>query len=167
MKDLYPMKRFGLFFILALLLTSCAAFTSPSPQSDMGMGDSGMMTRHHTKIPAEYAGKTNPVEANGASVERGKAIYEKNCATCHGGGGKGDGPFAEGLDPAPAPVDHTSQMMADDYLFWRISEGGAVFKSSMPAWISLEELARWDVINYMRTLSKPTQDGALADPTAQ
>jgi hypothetical protein len=44
-------------------------------------------------------------------------------------------------------------MMGDDYLFWRISEGGAVFNTSMLPWKDvLDEQARWDVINYVRAL---------------
>jgi mono/diheme cytochrome c family protein len=31
----------------------------------------------------------------------GKALYEKNCAQCHGPNGEGNGPSASGLNPAP------------------------------------------------------------------
>jgi len=68
----------------------------------------------------------------------------------------GDGPASAGLDPAPAPLAHTARMLADDYLIWRISEGGAMapFNSAMPSWkAALDEDARWDVINYLRVLS--------------
>ena len=44
-------------------------------------------------------------------------------------------------------------MMPDDYLFWRVSEGGAHFSTAMPAWaVALDEQTRWDLINYMRSL---------------
>lgn len=33
--------------------------------------------------------------------ERGKALFERNCASCHGSAGRGDGPAARGLDPPP------------------------------------------------------------------
>ena len=65
----------------------------------------------------------------------------------------GDGPSAASLDPAPAPVAHTSTMLADGYLYWRIAEGGAEFKSTMPGWKnSLSESEIWALIAYMRTL---------------
>ncbi len=65
----------------------------------------------------------------------------------------GDGPGGSNLDPVPAPIAHTSQMMADDYLFWRISEGGTTFGTAIiPYGDILEEQARWDVINYVRAL---------------
>ncbi|MDR9486304.1 MULTISPECIES: c-type cytochrome [Sediminimonas] len=34
----------------------------------------------------------------------GAALYAKNCALCHGPAGRGDGPMAAGLSPAPADL---------------------------------------------------------------
>jgi hypothetical protein len=88
----------------------------------------------------------------------------------------GDGPAGASLDPAPAPVAHTSQMLGDDLLFWRISEGGLpeAFGSAMPAWKdSLDEQTRWDLVNYMRALGqgqiRPRRGagGAAFDPAAE
>lgn len=101
----------------------------------MGTGSS-MMAGHHAAIPAEYAGLTNPIAADDDSLTRGAAIYAARCASCHGDGGMGDGPAAAGLAPLPAPIAHSSQMLGDDYLYWRISEGGQMepFDSAMIAW---------------------------------
>lgn len=146
------MKKVIFISILALLLSACGTQgTGP-----IGMGDSAMMSRHSAEIPTEYAGLTNPIPSNESSLERGKELYAMNCASCHGDGGMGDGPAGSALDPAPAPVAHTSQMLADDYLFWRISEGGTPFNTSMPPWKFLDEQARWDMINYMRALGEGT-----------
>jgi mono/diheme cytochrome c family protein len=166
------MKKILLIALLTLFLAACGAQekgTSPG----MGMGGDGMMARHHVEIPAEYAGLTNPIPSDEASLERGAKLYATNCASCHGDGGMGDGPVGSALDPAPAPVAHTSQMMADDYLFWRVSEGGTPFNTSMPPWKFMEEQARWDMINYMRALGDGTAQlssgagGTPFDPTAQ
>lgn len=135
-----------------------------------------MMERHHAPIPSEYAGLANPIPADDDSLARGSELFATNCATCHGDGGMGDGPAGEALDPAPAAIAHTSQMMGDDYLFYRISEGGAVepFNSAMTAWKSvLDEESRWDVINYVRALGSgqvmPGQNmgGMAFDPEAE
>ncbi len=182
------MKRLiltGLLLTLGLVsacsLTPAEAVTEQLPAPDMGMGRGmgpgrGMMARHMSPIDDEYAGLTNPIPADEASLERGEEIYAVSCASCHGDGGMGDGPASAALDPAPAPVAHTSQMMGDDYLFWRISEGGTAdpFNSSMPGWKeTLDEQARWDIINYIRALGSgqvmPRQGmgGARFDPEAE
>jgi len=151
----------GLIFLLAACGSTEAEPSATQSESAneessgfMGMGGS-MMDRHHATIPDEYAGLSNPIPANDASLERGAEIYNAQCATCHGDGGMGDGPAATGLDPAPAEIAHSSQMLGDDYLYWRISEGGQMepFNSTMIAWGgTLDENARWDVINYVQAL---------------
>lgn len=197
------MKKFMMFlFILgsAMLLAACGT-TSESeltPTSEpiavkevdtvsadepvqesgrMGMGaGGGMMARHHTPIPEEYAGMANPVTADEASLVRGGDTYATHCAVCHGDGGMGDGPGSAGLDPAPAPIAHTSQMLGDDYQYWRVSEGGAMppFNSAMISWKDvLDEGARWDVINYVQALGSGEvmpgehMGGAAFDPELQ
>ncbi len=166
---------------LVLLLAACGRTIPASEEAaaspGRGMGrQSGMMARHHEPIPEAYAGLANPVAADESSLERGVELFTTHCASCHGDGGMGDGPASAGIDPAPAPIAHTSQMMGDAYLFWRVSEGGAMapFNSAMPAWKgALDEPARWDVINYIRALGSgavmPRQGmgGAAFDPVVQ
>lgn len=167
--------------LLIIGITACTGLAdnvanyAMAPMRGMGMGSS-MMARHHATIPQDYAGITNPVSPDEESLARGAEIYSANCAACHGDGGMGDGPAAAGLDPAPAPIAHTSLMLDDSYLFWRISEGGAAepFSSTMPGWkATLDEEARWDVINYMRAIGsgqvtpKQVVGGATFDPEAE
>ncbi len=119
-----------------------------------GMGPE-MRDRHMAPIPAEYVGLTSPVAVDADSLAQGKIHFDLFCASCHGAAGLGDGPAAAALDPAPPMLAQTSMMTGDDYLFWRISEGGAMqpFNSAMPAWKEvLDEQARWDAINYTRSL---------------
>jgi mono/diheme cytochrome c family protein len=142
-----------------------------------GMGPrSGMMARHHATVPEPYAGLTNNVPADAESLDRGAELYSSLCASCHGDGGMGDGPAGASLDPAPAPVAHSSQMLGDDMLFWRISEGGTMppFSSAMPPWKdSLDEESRWDLVNYVRALGqgqvmpREAAGGVPYDPAAE
>ena len=164
------MKKVILLVIPILFLAACA---SQDGGMSPGMGGNGMMERHHAEIPTEYAGLTNPIPADKESLERGGELYTVNCASCHGDGGMGDGPAGSALDPAPSPIAHSSQMMADDYLFWRISEGGVPFGTSMPAWTVFDEQSRWDLVNYMRALGDGTvqpisgMGGTAYDPEIQ
>lgn len=152
------MKKLILLIVVAGITAACS---TREAEIIPGMGgirmvrgmSSSMGQRHHSQVPEPYAGMVNPVPANGDSLTRGEEIYAIHCATCHGDGGMGDGPGGENLDPLPAPIAHTSQMMADDYLFWRISEGGTTFGTAMIPYANiLDEQARWDVINYVRAL---------------
>lgn len=169
---------------LLLLLAACGAPTpqvasTPGNSGGMGMGmgmgaASGMMERHRAQVPAPYGGLSSPVKADAESLARGAVVFTANCATCHGDGGMGDGPAGVSLNPVPAAVAHTSQMMGDDYLFWRISEGGVSFTTAMPVWKeALTEQQRWDVINYVRALGRgdvtPGQavGGAAYNPQAE
>lgn len=116
-------------------------------------GGSAMMSFHQAAVPTEYAGRTNPIADDTASLARGQTAYQTYCIACHGEQGMGDGVAGQTLDPKPAPIAQSSQMMPDDYLFWRVSEGGAHFSTAMPAWeVALDEQTRWDLINYMRSL---------------
>jgi len=166
------MKKTLFIFLSIMLLAACTSQVEETAPG-MGMGNDGMMNRHHAQIPEEYSGKKNPIPTDEASLENGAELYQTNCASCHGDGGMGDGPAGTSLNPAPAPIAHTSQMMADDYLFWRISEGGIPFGTTMPPWNFLEEDSRWDLINYIRALGAGTlqpgngMGGVSFDPTAQ
>lgn len=104
-------------------------------------------------VPSEYAGKTNPLGADAATA--GKTVFDERCASCHGATGAGDGAAAAGLDPKPANLAEVVSTFEDDFLFWRVNEGGGMepFNSAMPAWKGiLTEEQIWQVIAYLRTL---------------
>ena len=87
------------------------------------------------------------------AITAGAALYQANCAGCHGPRGAGDGPDGRGLPRAPADLraPHTAQHTAGD-LFWWISHG--IPGSGMPGFTSrLSEEERWELINYLRALS--------------
>jgi mono/diheme cytochrome c family protein len=125
---------------------------------------SGMMIGHsmmhgHAEVPAEYANLTNPLLDDATAMTAGQAIFEANCAACHGQTGAGDGPAGVALNPKPADLADGAMMheLSDSYLYWRISRGGTMppFNSAMPAWeAQLSETEIWQVISYVRTLSR-------------
>ena len=104
-------------------------------------------------VPDKYDKMANPVKADAASVDAGKAIWAKQCQSCHGKSGKGDGTKAAGLKTQPGDFTQAStQGETDGALFYKTSEGREdmpSFKKKLP-----DEEDIWSVINYMRTFKK-------------
>ena len=97
---------------------------------------------------------TNPMEGDADSINRGKALYDRNCTTCHGLSGNGQGPAAHGIGTYPRElyVWNNAPTSADGYLYWFITNG----RNEMPPWgLVLSENERWDLINYIKTMTKP------------
>lgn len=138
------MKK-NLYVFLAVMVL-CALFLA-------ACGGGGDDATEAVTVPANYAGKTNPVAGDQAAATAGAEIYATNCASCHGDAGKGDGAAGTALEPKPAVL--AGDTKGDDHLFWRINEGGAVapFNSSMPAFKGvLSEDQIWQTIAFIRTL---------------
>jgi mono/diheme cytochrome c family protein len=133
------MKRvlFCLLMILVLLLSACGS-----------AGGSNVPTTLAT-VPPEYAGKTNPLGPEAAVS--GADVFKTNCETCHGPEGHGDGPAGQVLEPKPKNLADVQAVAADEYLFWRISEGKP--GTAMIAWKGiLTEEQIWHAVSFIRTL---------------
>src|SRR5262245_18971326 len=102
--------------------------------------------------PPPSAAKKNPIAATQESIAAGQKIYSKTCATCHGKTGDADGPAVIELNIHPAKLsDPKLATESDGSLFWKITTG----KKPMPAYGKrLSETDRWNLVNYIRTLSK-------------
>jgi mono/diheme cytochrome c family protein len=94
-------------------------------------------------------GIPNPVPADARSLQNGRLYYQINCAVCHGEAGKGDGPIlaAKAIFP-PALAAGAAATMSDGSI-WGIIRNG---RGAMPSYDRIEELDRWDVVNYIRGL---------------
>jgi mono/diheme cytochrome c family protein len=102
--------------------------------------------------PLGEAQKKNPVAVTESSLTAGRKIYLKRCAACHGKTGNGDGPDAADLGIHPAKLsDPAIQKQTDGELFWKITVG----KKPMPNYgTRLSPTDRWNVINYLRSLTR-------------
>lgn len=86
---------------------------------------------------------------------RGAALYATNCASCHGAQGRGDGPAAKGLDPAPANF-HDAARMANRSLYGLYSTITlGVNGTSMAAFRQLTEDDRWALAFFAGNLGVP------------
>jgi mono/diheme cytochrome c family protein len=129
-----------LFFVLVLMTLTLAA---------CGGGGSAETAATLAPVPSEYAGKTNPLDADAAAA--GAIVFKQNCEACHGPKGHGDGPAGAVLDPAPKNLAELQATAGDDYLFWRIFTGKE--GTAMVAWKGvLTDEQIWQVISHIRTL---------------
>jgi cytochrome c oxidase cbb3-type subunit 3 len=91
--------------------------------------------------------------------EKTAALFTELCSVCHGVGGKGDGPSAQGLEPKPADFTNCKTMAkdSDDVLFKIIKGGGqsAGRSTVMPAWgDSLSDQQIGELVKFIRGLCK-------------
>jgi putative copper resistance protein D len=97
------------------------------------------------------------------SVASGERLFAANCVSCHGRSAHGDGPQVASLKLPPADLTepHTALHTAGD-LFWWLTHGKP--PGTMPGFgATLSEDDRWDLINFLRTLSLGYQARVLTD----
>ena len=134
------------------------------------MGRGASMVRHmyymHNGVPPDYRGKVSSLASSPDVVRDGAVLYAKNCASCHGAQGFGDGEAGRDLNPRPANLAHMIRMpmLNDEYLLWTMSEGGAPVGSEMQAFKeTLTEEDMWKIVAAMRAgFPAPPQSDATA-----
>ena len=88
--------------------------------------------------------------------------FGRNCATCHGKRGYGDGPLSKNLVPKPANFASLERMFqrSDEEIFEIISKGA--YPSAMPPWQDVSDMTdpaeRWKFVDFVRSFSyKPAK----------
>jgi mono/diheme cytochrome c family protein len=103
-------------------------------------------------VPANFKTMKNPVAQSDASAKVGMALYTKNCASCHGKTGLGDGVKARTIKDFPGDFSKAEfQGLADGDIFFKTKTG----RGDMPKYEGkLADDDIWNVVNYLRTLKK-------------
>ena len=108
----------------------------------------------------------NPTPVSEGSLANGRKHYEINCAPCHGDMAAGDGMATKyGMVPMTLMSDIMKAQRTDGYIYGMIRNG----RGLMPSYARIEEMDRWDVVNYVRALQGKVTDvkfstGPLAPP---
>jgi mono/diheme cytochrome c family protein len=94
--------------------------------------------------------------AQAQDLTRGKELYGRHCAGCHGADGRGE---AKTFRPnvGNLAVKDVMEQASDEYLFTVIQKGGAAVgkNAAMPGWSTqLGDDAIWDIVAFVRTLAR-------------
>ena len=109
----------------------------------------GFLGAHGWKAPKEAAERPNTVARDQASLDRGKKLFEQNCAICHGKQGRGDGAAAKNLKTKPTNLEERAGHHSDGDFAWKIANG----RGDMPGFKNqLSENQIWDLVNFIQNL---------------
>jgi len=131
------MKTLKLLFVSAsVLMLSATLVAQPKPWV----------------VPAASSTMKNPIAQSAASTKTGMDLYTKNCASCHGKAGLGDGVKARALKTFPGDFSKAEfQGQTDGDHFFKTKVG----RGEMPKYEGkLADNDIWNVVNYMRTFKK-------------
>jgi mono/diheme cytochrome c family protein len=117
--------------------TSAAAPTSSSPA---------------TQAPADV-----PAPA-GIDTARGRVIWTEKCAPCHGETGQSDGVMTANLPSPPPQLGSAELARAARPADWYAVVTNGRIDRLMPAFASLSDAERWDVVAYALSLGSPAAD---------
>lgn len=133
------MKTFKKFIFTAALMLAVVGFVNAQKAKPWD-------------VPAKFKTMKNAVKSDDASINAGKALFNKNCVSCHGKTGLGDGPKAKGLETFPGNFSKGEfQAMSDGDLFYKVKVG----RDEMPKYEGkIDDEGIWQMVNYMRTLKK-------------
>jgi mono/diheme cytochrome c family protein len=103
-------------------------------------------------VPAKYKAMKNPKSSSATSTAAGKELWNKNCASCHGKTGLGDGPKARTLETYSVNFTKaTFQAQTDGEIFYKTKFG----RGEMPKYegkIGDDDI--WLMVDFMRSLKK-------------
>jgi mono/diheme cytochrome c family protein len=130
-------------------------FSPPEGTVPIGWGDVAMPSM--MSLPEQEA-LQNPRKSSLVSLKNGEALFNVNCAVCHGPTGAGDGPIAAPNGPIAGvlPIGPGSPLgfnlaaaLSDGHIYTTISIG----RGRMPNYKRISPDGRWDIVNYLRDLA--------------
>ena len=103
-------------------------------------------------IPAKYKTMKSTIKAGDASIATtGKDLYNKNCKSCHGTKGLGDGTKSASLKTAiPSFADKKFKSRPDGEIYYQSFIG----RDEMPNFEKkvLDEADRWAIVYYIKSM---------------
>jgi len=98
----------------------------------------------------------NPIQADQSAIEEGRKIFQRNCASCHGPSGKGDGSMAlAGGTPSNLTDEIWDHGSSDGEVFVVIRDGTT--SDMEPYKDRLTEKQMWQLVHYIRSLGSKSE----------
>ncbi len=144
------MNRRGQFFLIVLLCS-----TAVWPQDD-----------GKTLTQEEAKKLKNPVPYSRASLAKGRVLFPRSCATCHGTDGKAQlDVVADATDlTVPKGYKHGS---SDGEMYRSIRDGAGANLQMPPFKSQFKEEDLWNLVNYIRSLGPEDQRPQLQPDDAK
>lgn len=139
-------------FIALILVAGCLWAQEQKETNPPASTNPNAASPHPTVISDEDKARKNPIPFVDYSVERGKKIFNTQCALCHGDKGDGKGELAADMKITPPDFTKpdTLKNRTDGELFAIIGKG----QDPMPPQGGrLSDEHRWYLVNYLRSLS--------------
>lgn len=102
------------------------------------------------KAPDDQKDKKSYIKFDASTAAKGEALYNANCASCHGNPGKNNA--LKSLNPIPPDLSSApTQSLTDGELIYILNNGAGVMPSFKN---SLGEEKEWLIISYLRGFNK-------------
>ena len=107
-------------------------------------------------IPAQEVQRANPVKPTEVSIAAGAKYYSSQCAMCHGKDGDGKGDLAVQMELKISDYRKPESLapFTDGELFYILTNGMGKMVGEGER---TPEEKKWNVINYLRSLSKTNE----------
>jgi mono/diheme cytochrome c family protein len=99
------------------------------------------------KAPVKARAKQNPFENDPEAIAGGGHLYAQHCVECHGSKG-------EGGKRGPSLLVSDVQSAEPGAIFWILTNG--VVRRGMPVWSKLPEPQRWQLVSFLKSLTRPS-----------
>ena len=100
-----------------------------------------------------FAPIPNPVAVDARSIANGRLEYQINCSMCHGFGGAGMQTSAMMKYGFAASLTADQAKNRSDGYIWGMIRNG---RGAMPSYSRIDQMDRWDIVNYVRALQGKT-----------
>jgi mono/diheme cytochrome c family protein len=139
-----------------LVLPALFFLSIPILSQQPGASATAQKSSPYASIPVEAAKEQNPVKSSSESIARAKKWWNLDCVMCHGASGDGKGDIAKDmkLNVADFTNANTLKDRTDGEIYYIIKNGHNDMPAEGPR-IKTEE--GWDLVNYVRSLSKKTE----------